>query len=144
MIANPHKKTTPVRVRVDPPKPAVPRCGTAQAAFITKARKAMSLDPTVLHDVDWRRVSASASFLSLTKKTEVDSFYVKDLAVWLPHVVMPGHIPTCSRCLTKSGVDVGRFRWTKNRDLRMRPVLVASRTAIYGFSTITDDATALR
>jgi len=29
-------------------------------------------------------------------------------------------------------------------DLRTRPVLVASRTAIYGFSTITDDATALR
>jgi len=29
-------------------------------------------------------------------------------------------------------------------DLRMRPVHVASRTAIYGFSTITDDATALR
>jgi len=29
-------------------------------------------------------------------------------------------------------------------DLRTRPVHVASRTAIYGFSTITDDATALR
>jgi len=29
-------------------------------------------------------------------------------------------------------------------DLRTRPVHVASRTAIYGFSTTTDDATALR
>jgi len=29
-------------------------------------------------------------------------------------------------------------------DLQTRPVHVASRTAIYGFSTISDDATALR
>jgi len=39
------------------------------------------------------------------------------------------------------GVEVSAGQWC---DLRMRPVHVASRTAIYGFSTITDDATALR
>jgi len=113
---NPYKKQRRDPVESEQSKTVVPRCGAAQAEFIQRTRKATSNDPSMLRDVDWRRISCSASLLSMTckKKISVNAFYVKDLAVWLPHIVIPDCVPTCHRCLSKSGVDVGSFRWVEN------------------------------
>jgi len=61
-------------------------------------------------------MSFATNFLSLTatKRLSVNSFYVKDTSVWLPHMVVPNCVPTCYCCCAKAGVDVGRFRWVKH------------------------------
>jgi len=111
---NPYAKPKPAAAPVSPKK-TKPRYGEAQAEFIRRTRQAIKEDPTILNGVDWRRISYSKSCLSLTgkKKTSVNDFYVKDLAVWLPHAIIPHCVPTCFRCESKDGVDVTRFRWTK-------------------------------
>jgi len=95
-----------------------PRCGTAQREFIEKTWKATKEDPSILKGIDWRRISHSKSFLSLTtkKNVSVDSFHVKDIFVW-PHVIMPNYIPTCNRCEEKTHVDVARWSWVEHPKL---------------------------
>jgi len=95
-----------------PPKP---RWGDAQAAFVTATRDLVEANPRKFFTTnDWRRVPLSPVTASTAKKTSVDAFYVKDLAVWLPHLIIPGCIPTCAKCCTKSGVDPARYRWIEN------------------------------
>lgn len=108
------KKRAPV---VGPlPKPPKRRHGTAQAEFIDKARTAVEDDPTILKGIDWRRITYSTTHLSLTGKCKinVDSCHVKDIAMWVPHVLMPHCTPACNRCEEKSGVDVSRWTWVDN------------------------------
>jgi len=117
-LVNPCKKKGPCRTVVveSPAKVPPPRYRAAQHEFIQRTRRAISADPSILCGVDWRRIQQSSSFLSLTatKKISANSFYVKDIAALLPHIVVPDYTPTCYRCNTKSGVDVGSFRWVEN------------------------------
>ena len=111
---NPYKRRKTVVVPV--PKTPKPRCGKAQAEFIEKTRGRAKDDPTMLRGIDWRLIACSSSHLSLTgaKKISVDSFYVKDIAMWMPHVVMTNCVPACNRCEEKTGVDVSRWSWVDN------------------------------
>lgn len=86
-----------------------PKGAAAQAQFIDKMRKAIKLDPTTLEGIDWRWIPCSTSFLSVNKKISVDNFCVKDVAVWLPHIIAHDCVPTCFHCNSKSGVDVQNF-----------------------------------
>jgi len=110
--SNPYNKKR-ATVVVPIPKAPKPRYGTAQAEFIEKTRCNVKDDPTILRGINWRRISYSANHLSLTgaKKISVNSFYVKDIAIWLPHVLIPEYTPTCHRCEEKGGVDVSRWSW---------------------------------
>jgi len=94
-----------------PPKDRKPRCGEAQAVFISTIRDTIKDgDPEFLFEKDWRRIqfSKTASLFS-TKRLPPQSFYVKDLAVWVPHLMIPGYIPSCAKCGSKEGVDPQRF-----------------------------------
>lgn len=53
----------------------------------------------------------SPAVATAAKKMSVDAFCVKDLAVWLPHVTVSGHVPACAKRLKKTGVDPSRCRW---------------------------------
>jgi hypothetical protein len=48
---------------------------------------------------------------SLTKSTFVEDFYVKPIAAWVPHLLIPGYIPCCPNCSTAKYVDIQRARW---------------------------------
>ena len=40
-----------------------------------------------------------------------DSFYVKRLAVWVPHLLIKDHVPKCPDCQQGSHVNVNQTRW---------------------------------
>jgi len=115
-MTNPYAKPKRAAVKAKPTKVQPPRYGAAKAEFLLKTRRQTSDDPNVLKGIDWRRIPYSSTFLSFAcnKKVSVDSFYVKDISAWLPYIVVPNYIPTCHRCCSKAGVDVGRFRWVKH------------------------------
>ena len=41
----------------------------------------------------------------------MDAFYVKPLACWIPHVLIPNHVPTCPHCKEKKFVNPQKARW---------------------------------
>jgi hypothetical protein len=45
------------------------------------------------------------------KTTTVEAFYVKPLAVWVPHLLIKNHIPCCPHCKKNNDVDVVKARW---------------------------------
>lgn len=110
---NPYKKTAPVRKPV-----AKPRYGPAQQAFITATRKLIDVIVDFFQKNDWQRMRHCSHFsLVAPKKLSVDSFYVKDMAVWLPHMILPHYTPSCSKCGLKTAVDPCRYRWVENPKL---------------------------
>jgi len=56
----------------------------------------------------------SVASLVNTKKISPDVFYVKDVAVWIPHMTTPNCVPSCAKCLSKELVDVNRYRFVEN------------------------------
>jgi len=34
----------------------------------------------------------------------VGDYYIKPLAVWVPHLIIPGHVPVCPHCHDTKGV----------------------------------------
>ena len=59
---------------------------------------------------DWKRIGPSINTsLALTDlKTCADSFYIKDVAVWVPHLLLPNHIPCCPHCGRSDCVDLSK------------------------------------
>ena len=43
---------------------------------------------------------------SLTKSTYTDRFYVRPIAAWIPHLLIPNHVPCCPRCGKRDLVEV--------------------------------------
>jgi hypothetical protein len=93
--------------------------GTAQAAFIKTVREAVKANPKVFfEDNNWREVTPKggrfdSAILDNAKRRmwEVDDFYVKSIAVWVPHLLIPTHTPTCPHCKGSSHVPVDRAKW---------------------------------
>jgi len=99
------------------PRPCKPRYGTAQAAFIEQTRVAIDADPFYFRTHEWTRIQCGGNrYTTMThpKKITVDSFYVKDLAVWIPHLLTPNYVPTCCRCLSKVAVGLDTTNWVEN------------------------------
>jgi len=119
-LANPYLKVS----RPRPPlvlkaTPAV-RCGVAQKKFIDATRKAVDLDPKFLQVNGWCRISHSnrrGSALVGKKKLRADDFYVKDMAVWVPHLIIPHYVPSCARCKKKDYVELSKCHWVENPKL---------------------------
>jgi hypothetical protein len=36
---------------------------------------------------------------------------VKPIAAWLPHLIIPRHIPTCPHCESSGRIDINRSKW---------------------------------
>ena len=77
--------------------------GEAQAAFIRQTRSALDANAKAfLKGKDWRSITPcggrhvvgtlSPSLLA------VDSFYVKPIAAFVPHLLLPNHTPSCPHC----------------------------------------------
>jgi len=110
-VVNPYLKKPARQQKAKEGRPSY-HYGEAQAAFIQRTRDAIKADPCgFLLKNDWRRIKCSPQAVTCSKKATVGSFYVKDHAVWIPHVIIPRYIPTCRRCGMKSSVDVGNWRW---------------------------------
>jgi len=94
-----------------------PHC-QAQASFIKSVRSAIDSDAKkFLQDKDWRNVQPKSPRhgLQTKKQFEVASFYVKPVACFVPHLIIPGHVPVCPRCDSADRVDtLGSYtKWTK-------------------------------
>ena len=43
----------------------------------------------------------------------VGAFYVKGLVAFVPHLILPGHVPSCPHCRNSKWVDTPSSRWIK-------------------------------
>jgi len=70
-----------------------------------------------LQHQDWRNIQPKTARYGTASKRQLDasSFYVKSVACFVPHVVIPGHVPICPRCESSSKVDTHgtNVRWIK-------------------------------
>jgi len=111
---DPHAKRKSTNALSMPKSPKA-RHGLPQQRFIDNARKRIDKDLTFFENNKWSRIEhgydRSASLVN-KKKIDVDSFCVKALTVWLPHV--PNCVPTCAKSNCKTSVDVNRTRWVEN------------------------------
>ena len=92
-----------------------PRHGAAQKEFIRAVRDDINLkQEKYFHLQEWRNITPAGgryAALSSKKKLHVDSYYVKPLASWVPHLLMPGHVPSCPKCDSNKHVDTASSRW---------------------------------
>jgi hypothetical protein len=103
----------------------------AQWRFVKHVRGAIKKDHIAFFKAnDWRNIapksgSYDSHLLNPNNKntTGVDSFYVKAMACWVPHLLIRNHIPTCPRCSSKEFVDPIRSRF------------INSPIVLYGMST---------
>jgi len=93
----------------------VPRYGVAQRQFILDLRGQIDIKQhACFHVNDWRNLTpAGGKCVGLTspKKIETDSFYVKSVASWVPHLLIPKHVPCCPHCKKNTHVDTASSRW---------------------------------
>jgi hypothetical protein len=92
--------------------------GSEQWEFIKKTRAAVKNDAKAFFAVNnWRNVTPdggrndSTLFINGSKKCTVDVFYVRPLVLWVPHLLISNHIPTCPYCKQKEHIDLVKSRW---------------------------------
>jgi hypothetical protein len=92
--------------------------GSEQWAFIKKTRAAVKNDAKAFFAANnWRNVTPdggrndSTLFIAGSKKSTVDDFYVRPLVLWVPHLLISHHIPTCPYCKQKEHIDLVKSRW---------------------------------
>jgi len=96
----------------------VPPYCQAQASFIKSLRAAIDSDPKkCLWSRDWTNIQPRSPRHGLASKRQMDvqQFYVKPVACFVSHVIIPGHVPICPRCELSSRVDTqdSHVRWIK-------------------------------
>jgi len=115
---NPYKKRSAKVATKAGPKS---RYGAAQDAFNRHVRNLVETDPKFFEKNHWHSVSYRDSRhkapLISNGKMSVDAFYVKDVAVWVPHLIIKGYIPSCGKCRSKESVNLGSCRWVENPKL---------------------------
>lgn len=83
------------------------RYGKAQEDFIAATRRAVAVaGADFFRDKDWTCISPpiqrGRKNACLNNNNQVgllvDSFYVKSIAVWMPHLLIPNHVPSCPNC----------------------------------------------
>jgi hypothetical protein len=87
-----------------------------QWRFVLKTRSAIKNDPRqFFKSHDWRCIvpTNGGRFDStiLSKPSTVEDFYVKAIAAWVPHLLVPNHIPCCPHCKVRRHVDIVKARW---------------------------------
>ena len=87
-----------------------------QWKFVLKTRSAINNDARAffkVHDWKWVVPTNGGRFDSsiLSKPSSVEDFYVKPIATWVPHLLIPNHIPSCPHCKVNKNVDTVGARW---------------------------------
>ena len=89
--------------------------GLAQKQFIKAVREDINVkQEKYFHQKDWRLIALLGGKhigLNSPTKLDVESFYVKPVAAWVPHLLIGGHIPSCPNCKKNTHVDVESARW---------------------------------
>ena len=117
---NPCAKTPKPTSAVAAKPPSKVRHGKAQAEFVANTRRAIDADLQFFHKNDWSQIRHSkrrGTALTSTKKLRADNFYVKDIAAWVPHLIIPGYLPSCARCGKKEHIDMSKCSWVENPKL---------------------------
>lgn len=94
--------------------------GTAQAMFIKETRASLDGNAKAfLKGKDWRNITPCGGrhlvgTLS-SSPLSADSFYVKPIAAFVPHVLLPNHTPSCPHCECSKDVETfgGKVKWIK-------------------------------
>ena len=88
--------------------------GVAQANFIRRVREEVSGDINYFVGKDWRNIRPNGGRYALPKSSKqqhTDSYYVKPVAVFVPHLLINHHVPKCPECEKSSHVNVNATRW---------------------------------
>jgi hypothetical protein len=91
--------------------------GKAQDDFVKHIRASIDANPDhFFDDKDWRNLTIKGGrHVGLKNRNlEAASFYVKPVAAWVPHLLIPGHVPSCPNCEHARGVDTSKSRWIAN------------------------------
>ena len=86
-------------------------CGRAQHDFIAAVRKSVTEEgASCFKKRDWKRMSPSTntSLALVDLKICADSFCMKDVAVWIPHLLLPNHVSCCPHCGRSDCVDLSK------------------------------------
>jgi len=90
--------------------------GSAQHDFIKSVRTSVLAEGAAFFKKkDWKRIGPTTNTpLTLTElKICADSFYIKDVAMWVPHLLLPNHIPTCPNCKRSTCVDLSKAEFVE-------------------------------
>ena len=61
---------------------------------------------------DWKNVHLKKLLIGPKRsKIKPEDYYVRASAVWLPHIIIPNHIPCCPLCKSNGSVDIERACW---------------------------------
>ena len=88
--------------------------GVAQAQFIKSIRQSIDADQGLFfQDKDWRMLTVKGGrYVGLGhSRVDTNSFYVKPVAAWVPHLLIPGHVPCCPKCKHSRSVDCSKAIW---------------------------------
>jgi hypothetical protein len=90
--------------------------GPAQDRFIKSIRSAIDHDHHYFDDKDWRNLTIKGGrHVGLANKKLITSdFYVKPVAAWVPHLLIPNHLPSCPNCQHSKSIDVSKAKWITN------------------------------
>jgi len=92
--------------------------GNAQHEFVKRVRDAIAAEGRAcFKKKDWTCIAPSGgmnSCLTTDMTCHVETFYVKPVAVWIPHLLLPNFVPTCPHCKNKGGVDVANATFIKS------------------------------
>ena len=87
----------------------------SQQNFLVATRRAVDANHKQFFiDNDWRMITPKAGrFVNLQARKAVaaESYYVRPMACFVPHLLIEGHIPTCPRCNNKKYVDTMSAKW---------------------------------
>lgn len=91
-------------------------CCQAQACFVKSVGAALDADlKKFLHDKDWRNIQPKSACHGVASKKQinVESFCVKVVACFVPHAMIPGHLPVCPCCESAERVETqgSNVRW---------------------------------
>jgi hypothetical protein len=93
--------------------------GEAQLSFIKKVRGEIDKEKSAyFHNHQWDNICPSGGRFDSTlmnaghkKRGKVESFYVKAMASWVPHLIFHNHVPCCPHCKKNDYVAVDKGRW---------------------------------
>ena len=137
-----------------------PRYGAAQSQFIKDVRTAIDLKQhKYFHQADWRNATPPGGKhigLNTEKKIETESHCIKPICSWVPHLLIPHHVPTCPHCKKNTHVDTAAFRWIafpkilygmsshKHLDTKLYPCMSCNREFVgYHKESLAADAKAI-
>ena len=96
-----------------------PAFGLAQLNFIKVNRAEVDKNKEgYFKERDWRNVTPSGGRFRCAgtkRKVNVNSFYIKPLAVFVPHLLLKNHVPSCPKCESSLSVftEGPRVKWVK-------------------------------